>query len=59
MDPARLQRQQLPEPCVALYSHHAELGHIRPQGIDPLGPLPHQKIARPMQYDRCDQRAGM
>ena len=22
-------------------------GHMRPQGIDHLGPLPHQKIARP------------
>ena len=23
---------------------------MRPQGIDKLGPLPHQKIARPMQH---------
>ena len=30
--------------------HNAELGQMPPQGIDQLGPLPHQKIARPMQH---------
>ena len=43
-------RQQIPEPCVPLCSRNAELGHMRPQGIDHLGPLPHQKIARSMQH---------
>jgi transposase len=36
------------EPRVPLCSHNAELGQMRPQSIDQLGPLPHQKIARPM-----------
>ena len=47
---ARNDRQQLPQPCVPLCSCNAKLGHMRPQGIDHLGPLPHQKIARPMQH---------
>ena len=30
----------------------AELGQMAAQGIDDLGPLPHQQIAGP-EYDRC------
>ena len=55
---ARNDRQQLPQPCVPLCSCNAKLGHMRPQGIDHLGPLPHQKIARPMQHQlglRCSR----
>ena len=33
-------------PVTPLRSHNAELGQMRPHGIDYLGPLPHQKIAR-------------
>ena len=47
---ARNDLQQLLEPRVPLCSHNAELSQMRPQGIDQLGPLPHQKIARPMQH---------
>jgi hypothetical protein len=28
--------------------HNTEFGHMRPQGIDHLGPLPHQQIAGSM-----------
>ena len=45
---ARNDLQQFLEPRVPLCSHNAELGQMRPQGIDQLGSLPHQKIARPM-----------
>jgi hypothetical protein len=45
---ARNDRQQLLDPFTSLRSHNAELGHMRPQSIDHLGPLPHQKIARSM-----------
>ena len=41
---------QLLEPFAPLRSHNAKLGQMRPQGIDHLGPLPHQKIARSMQH---------
>ena len=41
-------RQQLLDPFAPLRSHNAELSHMRSQGIDQLGPLPHQKIARSM-----------
>jgi hypothetical protein len=47
---ARNDLQQFLEPRVPLCSHNAELGQMRPQSIDQLGPLPHQKIARPMQH---------
>jgi hypothetical protein len=42
--------QQLLDPFTPLRSHDAELGQMRPHGIDHLGPLPHQKIACPMQH---------
>src|SRR5262249_18127783 len=32
----------------ALRRHNTEFGHMRPQGIDHLVPLPHQQIARAM-----------
>ena len=47
---ARNDLQQLLDPFAPLRSHNAELGQMRPQGIDYLGPLPHQKVARPMQH---------
>jgi hypothetical protein len=31
-----------------LRCHNTEFGHMRPQGIDHLGPLPHQQIAGSM-----------
>ena len=42
--------QQFLDPVTPLRSHNAELGQMRPHGIDQLGPLPHQKIARAMQH---------
>src|ERR1700693_4808043 len=42
--------QQLLDPFAPLSSHNAELRHMRPQSIDQLGPLPHQKVARAMQH---------
>ena len=45
---ARNDLQQLLDPFAPLRSRNAEFGHMRPQGIDQLGPLPHQKIARSM-----------
>ena len=41
-------RQQLLDPFASLRSRYAELGQMRPQGIDQLGSLPHQQIACPM-----------
>jgi hypothetical protein len=41
-------RQQLLEPFVPLRRHNTKFGHMRPQGIDHLGPLPDQQIARAM-----------
>src|SRR5262249_6624631 len=35
-------------PLPSLRRHNTEFGHMRPQGIDHLGPLPHQQIARAM-----------
>ena len=45
---ARNDLQQLLDPFAPLRSHNAELGQMRPQGIDHLGPLAHQQIARAM-----------
>jgi hypothetical protein len=45
---ARNDRQQLLEPFDPLCSRNAELGQMRPQDIDHLGPLAHQQIARSM-----------
>ncbi len=42
---ARDDREQLLDPIAPLRRHNAELGHMRAQGIDQLGPLPHQKVA--------------
>ena len=42
--------QQLLDPFAPLSSHNAELRHMRPQSIDQLGPLTHQKVARAMQH---------
>jgi hypothetical protein len=39
-------RQQLLEPLLALCRHNPQFGHVRPQSIDCLGPLPQQQIAR-------------
>src|SRR6516162_8617195 len=44
----RNDRQQLLEPLASLCSHNTELSQMRPQRIDHLGPLPQQKIARPV-----------
>src|SRR5262249_26302901 len=41
-------RQQPLEPLVPLRRHNTEFGHMRPQGIDHLSPLPDQQIARAM-----------
>jgi transposase len=38
-------RQQTLEPLPPLRSHNTEFGHMRPQRIDRLGPLPHQQVA--------------
>ena len=42
--------QQLLDPFAPLRSHNAELCHMRPQSIDQLGPLTHQKVGRAMQH---------
>jgi len=47
---ARNDLQQLLEPCGPLCSRNAELGQVRPQSIDHLGPLTHQQIAHAMQH---------
>ncbi len=47
---ARNDLQQLLDPFAPLRSHNAELCHVRPQSIDQLGPLPHQKVTRAMQH---------
>jgi hypothetical protein len=47
---ARNDLHQLLDPFAPLRSHNAELCHMRPQSIDQLGPLPHQKVARAMQH---------
>src|SRR5262245_26922279 len=44
----RNDRQQLFEPLASLRSHNTEFSQMRPQRIDYLGPLPQQKIARPV-----------
>src|SRR5439155_3246206 len=36
------------EPLTSLRSHNTELGQVRPQGINRLGPLPQQQVARAM-----------
>src|SRR6516225_4149816 len=41
----RNDRQQLFEPFASLRSHNPEFSQMRPQRIDHLGLLPHQKIA--------------
>jgi hypothetical protein len=41
----RNDRQQRLEPLPPLRRHNTEFGHMRPQGIDHLGPSPHQQIA--------------
>jgi hypothetical protein len=47
---ARNDLQQLLDPFAPLRSHNAELRHVRPQSIDQLGPLPHQKVTRAMEH---------
>jgi hypothetical protein len=47
----RNDRQQLLEPLASLRSHNTELGQMRPQRIDHLGLLPHQKIACSMLHE--------
>ena len=42
--------QQLLDPFAPLRSHNAELRHVRPQGIDHLGPLTDEKVSRAMQH---------
>jgi hypothetical protein len=39
-------RAQCVDPGVALRRHNAELGQMRPQGVDDLGALAYQHIAR-------------
>ena len=47
---ARNNLQKLFNPFTPLRSRNAELSHMRPQRIDQLGPLPHQKIPHSMRH---------
>jgi hypothetical protein len=56
---ARNDLQQLLDPFAPLRSHNAELRHMRPQSIDQLGPLPHQKVAPLLAHHDISLRCGI